>query len=134
MNHSETILLSIVAKNHHCSLCNYYTKKSSDLKKHLETRKHKKRASEILELEMKQKVSVKFQCMCGLQFNSKTTLWRHKKNCNGTIENKDNNISNMDTNVESVLSDKEIIMALIKDINDFKNIIKSILKIDTKVT
>ena len=55
---------------------------------------------------MKQISSEKFQCICGILFKSRTTLWRHKKVCNQeqpVIENNNN---------ES--TDKELIMMLVK--------------------
>ena len=84
-----------------CQLCDYSTCHIGHWKRHLETKKHKK-------LEMKQnetnetkadekgtkgtrkvaKVKMyKYNCeCCGATFGSRTTLWRHKKKCDGVPE------------------------------------------------
>ena len=133
MNHNETFLSTKLSKTHQCILCNYYTTKSSDLKKHLETIKHKKKENETIETETKKDNAKNLKCKCGLQFKSKTTLWRHKKVCNSTIENKDNNnVSNVDNSIQSVLTDRELVLALIKDNNDLKNMLLHVINIITK--
>ena len=59
-----------------CMLCNYSTNCKKDYQKHLLTKKHKLNSGETV------KIPKKFVCaICGLNFKSKTTLWRHKKKC-----------------------------------------------------
>ena len=63
-----------------CCVCDYETEYSSNLTKHLSTRKHKKKQYEtqtIKNYSMKQ-----YLCdYCYEPFNSRTTCWRHKKTC-----------------------------------------------------
>ena len=81
MKQNETKKSPKVAQNRYCELCDYLTCKNADYKKHLSTVKHKKRENETFETEMKQNVAENRQCICGIYFNSRTTLWRHKKKC-----------------------------------------------------
>ena len=88
----------------------------SDFKKHLETIKHKKRENETNETEMNQNVSKNHQCICGISFNSRTTLWRHKKKCNCEENNVEENKS---------LTDKELIIMLLKQNTELMDILKN---------
>ena len=56
-----------------CENCEYKTSNKKDFEKHILTRKH------IDETNLKQKVP-NLVCECNKVFNSRTTLWRHKKN------------------------------------------------------
>ena len=113
MKQNETNLSLKVAKNHHCECCDYSTCKFSDFKKHLQTEKHKNRENETNETEMKQNITKSLQCICGICFNSRTTLWRHKKVCNNEdIQSNEND-------------DKELIMMLVKQNSEMLEIIKN---------
>jgi hypothetical protein len=116
MNQTETELLSKITKGHCCNICDYNTCKITDFKKHLETAKHKKRENETVETKIKQSVSKNFQCVCGIWFNSRTTLWRHSKVCK--LENKCDKIDNS-------ISDKELIIMLIKQNTELMDMLKN---------
>ena len=125
MKHFETNLSPKISKCHSCENCNYYTCKIADFKKHLSTLKHQNRENET---QMKQnethmttkspKVSENLQCVCGIIFNSRTTLWRHKKNCKFDDE------SNDDNDYKST-SDNELIMMLVKQNTELMEILKN---------
>ena len=132
MKQFETNLYPKISKKFHCNLCNYFTSKMSEFNKHLATGKHIKRENETFETEVEQKISKKHQCICGICFNSRTTLWRHKKKCSPNTDDAD--ISDIANNVQSVLNDKEIIMALIKDNSDFKSMLMKVLENGTNNT
>jgi hypothetical protein len=117
MKQNETNLSPKIAQNHCCKLCDYTTRKISDFKKHLETIKHKKIENETFETKMKQNVSNNHQCICGVCFNSRTTLWRHKKVCK--FENK------LDEEEKKSLDEKEIIMMLVKQNTELLEVIKN---------
>ena len=115
MEQNETNLSQKIANKYSCQLCDYYTSNKTDFNKHLSTRKHKKcdnetnmKQNETEMSEKSQKVAKKIICDdCGLVFNSRTTLWRHKQKCNKNYDNYcDNN--------ELGLTDKEIISALLQ--------------------
>ena len=125
MKQNETDLSPKVAIYHSCKMCDYYTCKKFDYNKHLLTQKHKNRENETLlkqnETESHEKSQkVAFQCVCGIIFNSRTTLWRHKKSCN--FENVATTESNQLTNT---VSDKELIMMLVKQNTELMEIVKN---------
>ena len=100
MKQNETIKVPKSSKNFICKNCDFNTCRKSQYDRHLLTDKHK---NMIIETEMKQEDLEKFICSCGLVYNSRTTLWRHKKKCHE---------SNIKTNNEP--TDKELIMMLLK--------------------
>ena len=110
MKQIETNNFQKSSEKYKCETCLYYTSRKSQFERHLSTDKHKKRTNETFETEMKQNCSEKFQCICGVDFNSRTTLWRHKKVCNGT-------------QISSNMITTELVMELIKDNKDLKKII-----------
>ena len=122
MKQNETNLVqksSESSEKYCCDKCHYNTCRKSQLERHLLTDKHKKMGNETNETKMKQKNSVKvpevIQCSCGVYFNSRTTLWRHKNKCK------------MDTIVTAHPAQlnitTELIMELIKDNKEMKHII-----------
>jgi len=123
MKQNETLLSPKIAKNLCCELCNYFTSKTSDYKKHLETLKHKNRANETFETEMKQNVAKNLQCVCGISFNNRTTLWRHKKKCDFEKKGDVDNTSNDKANSHLNFITPELVMELIKDNKEMKQII-----------
>jgi hypothetical protein len=103
MKQIETNLVPKDTSKYCCELCDYSTFRKSQYDRHLSTDKHKCRT---FETPLKQNSSEKFQCLCGIYFQSRTTLWRHKKSCGGS-----NTITT------------ELIMELIKDNKEMKQII-----------
>jgi hypothetical protein len=76
-----------IEKEYECELCNYKCCKLSLFKRHTITDKHKKRTNETNETKNETKEVPSFlMCDCGKQFNSRTTMWRHKKKCTGEKE------------------------------------------------
>jgi hypothetical protein len=128
MKQNETILVpkgSESSVKFYCELCDYITSRKSQIDRHYLTHKHQKRENETNETEVKQKSSEKVPgnilCRCGVYFNSRTTLWRHKNKCKMDNTTKSNNISNEKNSSFNITS--ELIMELIKDNKDMKNII-----------
>jgi hypothetical protein len=87
----------------------------------MSTDKHKNGTFETNETKKVPKSSVKFQCHCNLFFNSRTTLWRHKKNCINTTEN------TIITN--NKLTDDNLIVMLINECKDIRDENKELIKI-----
>ena len=83
MKHFETKIVPKSDNNFKCEICDYSTSRKSQYIRHLSTDKHKTRTCETNETKMKQKSVQTFDCICGNLFNSRTTLWRHKKTCKG---------------------------------------------------
>jgi len=122
-----------IARFFECQKCNYNTSKKYDYDKHILTDKHKN--SEIVNI-FNEKSTEKspeklFTCeICYKKYKERSGLWRHKKKCNGTsiCDNSsiyDNN--DFENNIEqhiklTDITDKELIIMLIKEISSFKNL------------
>jgi hypothetical protein len=66
------------------------------------------------------------QCeYCNKEYTSRNGLWKHKKNCNNLNINKSKN---------EEITDKEVIMMLIKENSDFKNMMMKVLENGTNNT
>jgi hypothetical protein len=98
-----------------CNICDYTTSQKSHYDKHILTRKHKNSYIQLqnshtineknAEIELK-----KFACLCGNKYKYRQGLYLHKKTC--------------DYKEEKLLSDKEIILHLIKENSEFKELLK----------
>ena len=103
-----------------CDICNYNCSKKYNFTKHLSTEKHK---NKLLDDQMMTnddnkiaKVANKtFECHCGNKYKYKQGLSRHKKTCN----KKENVITETDNKDEM----KELVVKLINDNSEMKNII-----------
>jgi hypothetical protein len=94
----------------HCEFCDYKTLYSKDYKKHILTKKHINNENNVLTT---QKVLLKkFTCeKCNKEFKDRAGLWRHSKKCD---------LSDV---YETICHDKEIILMLIKDNSELKNML-----------
>ena len=93
-------------RNFYCKECLYKCSKKSVFDKHLLTLKHRRMTHDDA------KISAAFRCDCGKEFKYRQGLHRHKQNCSKKCSNsqKQDPTSN-------------IVLSLLKDNNDFKNII-----------
>ena len=120
MEQNET---KIILKNPRffCEKCCYETSSKKDYNKHLLTLKHTNETC----VEQKVLNNPKLHCFCGLEFNSRTTLWRHKKKC--TVE---------DDNENKILS-THVIIELVKQNQEFKELLieqnKQLLEQNNKI-
>jgi len=114
MEQNETKSCQKVAPKYFCESCHYNTTKKSSFDKHLLTRKH------LDETKMKQNILL--ICECNKVFNSRTTLWRHKKKC--AIE-KCEKIENGEINnvYDSLNITPEIILNVIQQNQEFKELL-----------
>ena len=97
-----------------CENCNYYSNNKKDYNKHLLTQKHiTKQMGEIPECK------INFICNCGKNYKHQSSLCKHKKTCNFKKEN----ISCELIDNENV-DYKELVITLLKENSDFKEIIK----------
>ena len=62
-----------------CKPCDYSTSRKSQLERHLATPRHIMKQNETLIGTIE--TDKLYNCNCGDSFNSRTTLWRHKKKC-----------------------------------------------------
>jgi hypothetical protein len=111
--------------NYYCEKCDYGTCKKSNIDKHYLTSKHTK--TTLLTTSNNNLVakssSKKYICeKCNKNFNDRAGLWRHNKKCyNNLINNENNKTDDKD----------ELINYLIKENQEFKNLILEIIKKDT---
>ena len=130
MKQNETNLVPKSSVNFVCLKCHYTTSRKSQYDRHLTTDKH---LSVTDETKMKQKSSKKFQCVCGLDFKSRTTLWRHSQNCKEEIwQQGDQNKEYENDNLEP--TDKELIMMLMKKNDELQNMMMEVIKNGTHNT
>ena len=114
MKQNETKKVPKVPELFECSYCDYVTCRKSQYSRHILTLKHQLSKDET---NMKQKSSEKFQCLlCGLFYNSRTSLWRHKKICDAKKE---------DFVQDKELPDKDLILMLVKQNSDLMEVIKN---------
>ena len=77
--------------NFECELCKFKCFKKGDFDRHLNTLKHKN--NEKLE-NLQQQVDKKFSCICGRNYKHHSSLWNHKKVCNGINKEKEDKLIN----------------------------------------
>ena len=128
-----------VAEKFVCSICDYYTCRKSSYDKHILTSKHLKLTSvNTLLTESCKKVATleesnkneKFFCKnCDKEYKSRVGLWKHKNkyNCDVKIECIDNDLEDKNK-MYNEPTDKELIMMLIKENTDFKNMMMKVLE------
>jgi hypothetical protein len=109
------------ASKFYCDICDYNTSRKCNYDEHLLTAKHKKSIIGNLcqSISSKNQQSTKFMCLkCNKEYKDNSGLWRHKKKCSNT-------------NVEIQKDDKdELIMMLIKDNSELKNMMMEVIKND----
>ena len=102
-----------------CQYCDYVCYKLSDLNKHNRTDKHKINKNQQKSTENSPK---HFTCeKCNKSYKERTGLWKHKKQC--IIIDEQSNYDDIDE-----ITDKKLMMMLIKDNNDLKQLILDVVK------
>jgi hypothetical protein len=110
-----------------CLLCDYNTSNKSDFTKHLSTQKHLVAQNEtnmkqniVTNCDKSQKIA-KYICICEQQFNSRSSLWRHKQKCQ-TPEQINNN---------DITDDKSLIIKLLQQNQELQ---KSLIELSKEKT
>lgn len=106
-----------------CKKCDYVTSRKSSYDNHLLTAKHQRMTlddagGQKLANFLQKTCNNDFVCTCGKVYKYRQGLWKHKKCCDlasFSDESVDTNRSNSNS-----VSDKELIMMLIKDNNDLR--------------
>ena len=97
-----------------CIECGYYTDRKNNLTTHFTSSRHKK---SILSSKPKKEQNNLFECdICGKLYQTNSGLWKHNKMCFESVQN--NNIIE-----QPLLITSSLIMELIKDNKDMKQII-----------
>lgn len=114
------------AKIFECKKCRFICSKKSNYDSHLMTSKHK---MEIYGNMMEIEKMPLHKCCCGKSYKTNSGLWKHRKTCPKNakkclIENGDKlnqyTSFNSDDNYNTDIIDKDLIMALIKENSDLK--------------
>jgi len=124
MKQNETNIVPKSSEKYTCDACDYTTCRQSQFDRHKATVKHKIRLNETFETNIGTKSSTSFQCACGIDFNSRTTLWRHKQICNKENKNKENK-NNEDSLIQYLINEnkelKNMILNVCKEVNPSNN-------------
>jgi hypothetical protein len=109
----------------YCEKCDYGTSKKSSYDDHILTLKHKK--STIFNENLPKTCSDIICEICGKKYKDKSGLWRHNKKCFKKVVNEEKEKNEEPT-------DKELIMILIKENVDLKNMMMEVIKNGTNNT
>jgi len=109
------------ATKYYCEICDYGTCRKCNFDTHLNSSRHcEKSAKETIGNKIQQKFSKiqQFCEKCNKEFKTSSGLWKHKQKC-CSIDNEP---------LEKEPSDKELIMMLIKENSDLKNMMMKVLE------
>tara|TARA_E500000178_G_C16933557_1_gene712880 strand:- start:259 stop:1152 length:894 start_codon:yes stop_codon:yes gene_type:complete len=131
MKQIETKNIQNINKSYYCELCDYTCIKKHLWTQHLSTQKHilKQNETKNMQIDNKKNIFLKkdntlkeVSCIfCNRVFNSRTTLWRHKKKC----EKKED-----DNNITSIKQENNVILTLL---NENKKLIDAMKEMSSKV-
>ena len=115
------------AEKKSCGLCDFECSKQSDWTRHIVTVKHVNR-TKLNNLEQKNAKKL-FECKtCCKMYTARNSLWYHEQKCNlGTITPANDARQLTELTMKLVVQNQE----LIKENNEFKNLILEIIKKDT---
>ena len=121
-----------VAKTYYCEVCDYICGKKYNWNKHLSTSKHNEvTASNDIAMD---KVASVYSCEhCNKIYGSRNGLWRHKTkgDCTAKLNEKEEPTDKEPTDKEPTdkePTDKELMMIIIKDNSDMKQLILELVK------
>ena len=115
-----------------CCLCDFTTSKKTNFETHLQTQKHIRVSQATLSNADATTKMIKCE-NCNKVYRDRTGLWRHKKNCTPATNSDKNNEKNS-YKPEEEHSDKDLIMLLIKENSELKNMMMEVIKNGTNNT
>jgi hypothetical protein len=111
MTTNDNVFLAKISNDFCCEICDYKTSRKYNFMIHIDSIKHKNNVFNNENNSNSAKISKTYNCeICRKMFNDRAGLWRHKQKCQKTQPNQE-------------ASDKEIIMMLIKDNSELKNML-----------
>ena len=123
-----TILVPKSSDNFVCESCDYVTCRKSQYCRHMSTAKHKTRHLATISNELVPKSSLAYQCeKCNKTYCDKSGLWRHNQKCHIDIINTPEQSNNY-------VVDTDLVMLLIKENSELKNMMMEVLKTGTHNT
>ena len=128
----STILSPKIPMKYACETCDYSTCNKKDYNKHLLTDKHKKQNISTDFNNKSQEIPNHSVCECGKIYKERSGLWRHKQKCTQKA------ISESDEECASKPASEpignDIIMLLIKENSELKNMMMKVLENGTHNT
>jgi hypothetical protein len=115
-----------------CEFCDFECSKHSNYKQHMLTPKHQKRLySKQMDTLGNEKMPLdKYICHCNISYVSRSGLWKHKKKCKSLEK-----MPKMPENAgKDEITDKELILQLLKQNQEFKEQIMELVKKDNICT
>jgi hypothetical protein len=106
----------------YCEKCNFKCCKKFNWDRHIITLKHTEEMLGKEQKEQKEQKEKLYTCICGKVYSNSSGLWKHKKKCN-LLEPTTNHNSKGDEP-----TDKELIMMLIKENSELKNLVIKVLE------
>ena len=107
-----------ISKKFNCEMCDYHTCKSAEYTKHLSTAKHLNHENNSkwigTDSTKSPKISNNFMCKCGKSYKYDSGYYKHKKKCQHTV-------TTLDPVNNNNVVDKELVMLLIKENSELKN-------------
>ena len=132
---SSNVFLPNSCFKFYCINCDYGTSKKSSFDEHLTTKKHHK---SIFGNENLPKTCSKYVCqICNKKYKDNSGLWRHKKICKNNYEKMSEDYitePNYIKNDNNDPSDKELIMMLIKENSEMRNMMMKVIENGTHNT
>jgi len=117
---------------YYCSVCDYKCCTKYKIERHNSTYKHiKATKSNILATQNVQKGASEYICKnCNKEYKDRTGLWKHKKKCKSKQDSDSDSDSESEKEKEKSdePTDREIIMMLINDNKEFKQILLEVCK------
>jgi len=109
------------SEKYFCETCDYTTCRESQYNRHLSTPKHHIRTHTN---ENVPKSSTEYACNCGKKYKHASSLWNHQQKCTQPIKDASNNY----------IVDKDLVMLLIKENSELKNMMMEVIKTGTHNT
>jgi hypothetical protein len=128
----STILSPKIPLKFTCEACDYSTSNKKDYNKHLLTDKHKKHDASTNFNNKSHEIPNHSVCECGKMYKERSGLWRHKQKCKQKAVSASNDECASKPASEPIGND--IIMLLIKENSDLKNMMMKVLENGTHNT
>lgn len=108
-------------QNYYCYNCNYKCSKKSSWTQHLLTSKHQKANGKLIPAKKE------YSCnKCNIIFKHQSSYSRHKKKCHNVYSESETDSNNESgDNIKISMSDKELIMMLVKQNSQLMDVIKN---------
>ena len=112
---------------YNCDICDFISCNRKDYNRHVATVKHQKRTSSTNINSFTQKNPNQFICnKCNKCYKERSGLWRHNQTCTPITTNTDTS--------NNYVVDKELVMLLIKENSELKNLMMEVIKNGTHNT